>query len=80
MTRPGAWSWSLPQLAGLGTSVATIVSNYLSHWSTEQTHAFTALSLKGVMQAIENFAGCFRFEHPAGSGQNRYYKSLSQRL
>ncbi|MDI3567130.1 AAA family ATPase [Bradyrhizobium sp. Arg816] len=67
------------QLAGLGTSVATIVSNYLSHWSTGQTHAFTAPSLKGVMQAIENFAGCFQFEHPAGSRQYRYYRSLSQR-
>lgn len=68
------------QLAGLGTAVATIVSNYLSHWSTGQTHAFTAPSLKGVMQAIENFAGCFQFEQPAGSGQYRYYRSLSQKF
>ncbi|MET4751187.1 AAA family ATPase [Bradyrhizobium sp. RT11b] len=68
------------QLAGLGTSVATIVSNYLSHWSTGQTHAFTAPSLKGVMQAIEKIAGCFQFEHPAGSSQYRYYRSLSQRM
>ncbi|MES5486697.1 AAA family ATPase [Bradyrhizobium sp. INPA03-11B] len=67
------------QLAGLGTSVATIVSNYLAHWSTGQTHAFTAPSLKGVMQAIENFAACFQFEHPAGSGHYRYYRSLGQR-
>ncbi|TKV80149.1 hypothetical protein FDV58_18065 [Bradyrhizobium elkanii] len=67
------------QIAGLGTSVATIVSNYLSHWSTAQTHAFTAPALKGVMQAIENFAACFQFEQPAGSGQYRYYRSLSQR-
>jgi len=68
------------QLAGLNTSVATIVSNYLSHWATGHTHAFTAPSLKGVMQAIENFAGCFQFEHPAGSTQYRYYRSLSQRM
>ncbi|TWB93070.1 AAA domain-containing protein [Bradyrhizobium macuxiense] len=67
------------QLAGLGTSVATIVSNYLAHWSTGQTHAFTAPSLKGVMQAIEKFAACFQFEHPAGSGRYRYYRSLGQR-
>ncbi|KWV54694.1 hypothetical protein AS156_06925 [Bradyrhizobium macuxiense] len=67
------------QLAGLGTSVATIVSNYLAHWSTGQTHAFTAPSLKGVMQAIESFAGCFQFEDPAGSGHYRYYRSLSQK-
>src|SRR5205085_1339521 len=67
------------QITGLGTAVATIVSNYLSHWSTGQTHAFTAPSLKGVMQAIESFASCFQFEHPAGSGQYRYYRSLSQK-
>lgn len=68
------------QITGLGTAVATIVSNYLSHWSTGQTHAFTAPSLKGVMQAIESFASCFQFEHPAGSGQYRYYRSLSQKF
>jgi hypothetical protein len=33
-----------------------------------------------VMQAIDDFAGCFQFEHPSGSGQRRYYRSLGQRL
>ena len=66
------------QVAGLSTAVATIVSNYLAHWSTGQTQAFTAPSLRGVMQAIDNFAACFQFEHPAGTGQRRYYRSLSQ--
>ncbi len=68
------------QSAGLNTAVATIVSNYLSHWSTGQTQAFTAPSLRGVMKAIDDFAGCFQHEHPPGSGQRRYYRSLSQRL
>lgn len=67
------------QVAGLSTAVATIVSNYLSHWSTGQTQAFTAPALRGVMQAIDDFAGCFQFEHPSGSAQRRYYRSLSQR-
>jgi hypothetical protein len=66
------------QVAGLSTAVATIVSNYLSHWSTGQTQAFTAPSLRGVMQAIDTFAACFQFEQPAGTGQRRYYRSLSQ--
>lgn len=66
------------QIAGLNTAVATIVSNYLSHWSTGQTQAFTAPSLRGVMQAIDDFAGCFQHEQPPGSGQLRYYRSLSQ--
>lgn len=66
------------QIAGLNTAVATIVSNYLSHWSTGQTQAFTAPSLRGVMQAIDDFAGCFQHEQPPESGQFRYYRSLSQ--
>ena len=68
------------QIAGLGTAVTTITTNYLSHWATGQTQAFSAGSLKGVMQAIDDFARCFQFEEPTGSGQYRYYKTLSRRL
>lgn len=68
------------QRAGMNTAVATIVGNYVSHWATGHTHAFTAGSLKGVMKAIDDFAACFEFEHPPGSGHKRYYKSLSQKL
>lgn len=66
------------QVTGLDAAVAIIVGNYQSHWSTGQTQAFTATSLKGVMVAIDDFARCFQFEHPAGSGQYKYYRSLSQ--
>lgn len=66
------------QIAGLDIAVATITGNYISHWATGQAQAFTAASLKGVMQAIDEFAQCFQYEgEPAGSGQYRYYKSLS---
>lgn len=68
------------QVTGLQTSVTTIVTNYLSHWATGQTQAFSAPSLKGVMQAIDGFARCFQFEDPPGSGQFRYYRSLSQNV
>lgn len=68
------------QMTNMGTTVATIVSNYLSHWATGQTQAFSAPSLKGVMRAIDDFARCFQFEDPAGSGQYRYYRSLSQKI
>lgn len=67
------------QVTGLGTAMTTIVSNYLSHWATGQTQAFTAPALKGVMQAIDDFARCFQFENPPASGQYRYYRSLSQK-
>ena len=68
------------QIQGINTAVATIVGNYLAHWATGQTQAFSAGSLLGVMQAIDNLAECFRFEHPPGSGQRRWYKSLSRRI
>lgn len=65
------------QQQGLTTSIATIVGNYLSHWSTGQAQAFSAPMLKGVMSAIDDFAKCFQFEDPPGSGQFRYYRSLT---
>tara|TARA_R110001599_G_scaffold261569_1_gene461984 strand:- start:2497 stop:4968 length:2472 start_codon:yes stop_codon:yes gene_type:complete len=65
------------QLAGMHTATTTIIGNYISHWATGQTHAFSASSLKGVMKAIDDFAGCFQFEDPLGSSNFRYYKSLA---
>lgn len=67
------------QVTGMGTALATIISNYVSHWATGQSHAFTAASLRGVMSSIDSFARCFQYEDPLGSGQFRYYKSLSQK-
>lgn len=65
--------------SNLNTTMATIVGNYLAHWQTGQTHMFTAAALKGVMRAIDDYALCFQIENPVGSGQYRYYKSLSQK-
>ena len=67
------------QRAGLNTAVATIVGNYLTHWSTGQSHLFTAAALKGVVSAIDAFARCFQFEDPVGSGNYLYYKSLANK-
>lgn len=66
------------QQTGLNTALATIVGNYLAHWSTGQLHAFTAAALTGVMSSIEDYCRCFQFEDPPGSGF-RYYKSLSKK-
>ncbi|MBA4285083.1 MAG: hypothetical protein C0434_06080 [Xanthomonadaceae bacterium] len=66
------------QQTGLNAAVATIVGNYLSHWSTGQLHMFTAAALKGVMSSIEDYCRCFQFEDPPGSGF-RFYKSLSRK-
>lgn len=66
------------QISTINTLIAIIVGNYLSHWSTGQAQAFTASALKGVMQTIDDFARCFQFENPVGSGQYCYYRSLSR--
>ncbi|HET6525149.1 AAA family ATPase [Sphingopyxis sp.] len=65
------------QVQGLNIAVATITANFLSHWSSGQTQAFAPGALLGVMQAIDNYAQCFKFEPAPGQGF-RYYRSLSQ--
>jgi hypothetical protein len=65
------------QVQGLNLAVATITANFLSHWSTGQTQAFAPGALLGVMQAIDDYAECFKFEPNPGAGR-RYYRSLSQ--
>jgi hypothetical protein len=66
------------QEAGLNTNMVTIVGNFLSHWGTGQTAAFSAPSLLGVMQAIDDYCDCFTFE-PTPGASRVCYKSLSQR-
>jgi hypothetical protein len=66
------------QQAGLNTNMVTIVGNFLSHWGTSQTVAFSGPSLLGVMQAIDDYCNCFTFEPTPGAARI-YYKSLSQR-
>ncbi|HTY69915.1 MAG TPA: hypothetical protein VMH36_24885, partial [Alphaproteobacteria bacterium] len=66
------------QVQGLNLAVATITANFLAHWGTGQTQAFAPGALLGVMQAIDNYADCFKFEPNPGAGR-RYYRSLYQR-
>ena len=67
------------QVAGLNTAIASIVGNFLAHWGTGQVQAFTANSLLGVISAIDSVADCFKYEDPAGSGNFKFYSSLSRR-
>ena len=66
------------QLTNLQLASATMVGNFLSHWATGQTQAFSAHALLGVMQAIDSFVDCFKYQPTAG-GARMYYRSLSQR-
>lgn len=68
------------QVANLGINIASITGNFLAHYATGSTQAFSAPSLLGVMAAIDAYADCFKFEEPPGSGQTHYYKSLSRRI
>jgi hypothetical protein len=65
------------QQTGLQTYVASITGNFLAHYATGSTHAFSAASLLGVMNAIDSYAECFMVEDPPGN--RRFYKSLSKR-
>ena len=67
------------QETGLQTHMATITGNFLSHYATGSTQAFSAPSLLGVIAAIDAYAECFMYEDPPGSGNKRYYRSLAQR-
>ncbi|MEZ2129748.1 MULTISPECIES: AAA family ATPase [unclassified Sinorhizobium] len=69
---------STTQQAGLNSNMTTIVGNFLSHWGTGQTLSFTAPALLGVMNAIDQYCDCFKFE-PAPGASKIFYKSLSQR-
>jgi hypothetical protein len=66
------------QEAGLNTNMVTIVGNFLSHWGTGQVAAYSAPSLLGVMQAIDDYCDCFTFEPTPGAAR-AYYKTLAQR-
>jgi hypothetical protein len=66
------------QVTGLNANMATIVGNFLSHWGTGQTLSFSGPSLLGVMQSIDQYCECFRFE-PNPGAQRQFYKSLDQR-
>ncbi|HKX79702.1 MAG TPA: AAA family ATPase [Novosphingobium sp.] len=66
------------QVSGMDSATATIVSNYLSHWSSGQTQAFSAGALLGVMAAINSLADCFKFA-PNPGDPLVYYHSLSRR-
>ena len=67
------------QQAGLQTHVASITGNFLAHYATGSTQAFSGSSLLGVVKAIDDYAECFMYEDPPGSGKLRYYRSLSRR-
>ncbi len=66
------------QVGALGMHSTTIVSNFLSHWATGQAQAFSAPALLGVMNAIDDFSDCFKYE-PTPGAPTKFYSSLGKR-
>lgn len=65
------------QIASLNLHSAAIIGNFLSHWSSCQAHAFSAPSLIGVMQAIDDYCECFKYE-PLPGAPKKFYSSLNK--
>ncbi|MDQ0840296.1 ATP-binding protein [Sphingomonas faeni] len=63
------------QESALQMHSAMIISNFLSHWSTGQAQSFSAPALLGVMQAIDDFPDCFKYE-PTPGAPKKFYTSL----
>ena len=66
------------QITDFQTHSASIVGNFLAHWSSGQAHAFSAPALMGVMQAIDRLQDCFKYEPAAGTAK-KFYSSLHKR-
>ena len=76
--RAGSLILEPAQKQSLQMHSATIIGNFVSHWATGQTQAFSAPALLGVMQAIGNYQECFQYE-PTPGAQKRFYTTLHSR-
>ncbi len=55
-----------------------LVSNWISHYATGVAASWSPYALKGVLDTIDRFAACFRYECSCqGATKERYYKSLA---
>lgn len=76
--RAGSLILDATQVQNLQMHSATIIGNFLAHWSTGQTQAFSAMALLGVMQAIDRFPECFQYE-PTPGAPKKHYSTLNRR-
>ena len=58
-----------------------LVGNWVSHYETASGGSLSAPVLSRVIQTIDNFAECFRFDDTSGGNAvRRWYKSLSKKI
>lgn len=62
-----------------GRHAPAIIANWISHYSSGGSAAFSPPLLLGVLENIDQFAECFKFQPDPTRPQRRYYKSLSTR-
>lgn len=66
------------QETGLEQRGMTISSNFISHWATGSTGAYSAVALQTVMLAIDVLQDCFMHQ-PDPTKPKVFYRSLSQK-
>lgn len=66
------------QETGLEQRGMTISSNFISHWATGSTSAYSAVALQTVMLAIDALQDCFMHQ-PDPTKPKVFYRSLSQK-
>ncbi|WP_292080524.1 MULTISPECIES: AAA family ATPase [Brevundimonas] len=66
------------QEAALEQRGMTISSNFISHWATGSTSAYSAVALQTVMSAIDALQDCFMHQ-PDPARPKAFYRSLSQK-
>ena len=56
-----------------------LVCNWVAHFATGGAAAFAPPAMLGVLDDVDELRRCFQFEDPIGSGNWRFYRSLTSR-
>lgn len=71
-----------PQLSAIRTTyVPAIVGNWVNHYETASGASLSPAMLKSVLQAIDEFCECFKWDEVQADGSTKqlWYKSLSKK-
>lgn len=79
-SRAGTCVLDTQQIADLqNTHVASIMSNFVSHYETGTGTPFGAYPLLGVLASIDNLYDCFTYADPGPPPSRKLYKRLDRR-
>jgi len=65
----------------LSIHVPAIVGNWTAHYETASTSSLSPAVLKGVLQAVDEYSECFKYDEvgSGGTAVRKFYKSLTSR-